>query len=462
MSATPQDFSIWSKLTGNPYPRTPEERMALAPHVRQFVQNIGKQPVAPVERENGMVRAVKAIGKTALAAGVLMGGAVAAHQYLKGDSIEGGSTEEPSGAIQTNSAAGHRVADTMHDVHQNAEEILKGGKLAHPFSKQEASQEVQRVSVREIPKSGPARMTGTIMTNLPLLQPAQGPEAAESSTTAGTPPESLTQYEEAQEAPVSYPAPTHDPREAYQLARKALFAKAHPAQMAAIEATRESLAPSETATQQAVTQAPGMKLGEQTVPTQIRVRQAAKGAPPGSPARETIESGPETQAAKLATAQVPGARRTPSQQEVQELDQLLTRTHGSRLNVEQRVALRNQMPGGEQDIPTTAEYVGSGQTVTPSAQPQAAVDPKAFARGFGRVAATQQQEARIPTSMGRRQPAASDVPGQIQYHREEGRRPDVRAGSHYAFSPQDEESARLARIHHYGYDPHEHESPAWW
>ena len=42
MPVSPQDFALWASSTGNKYPQTPEEKMAMAPHVHEFVRNFGK------------------------------------------------------------------------------------------------------------------------------------------------------------------------------------------------------------------------------------------------------------------------------------------------------------------------------------------------------------------------------------------------------------------------------------
>lgn len=72
MPVSPQDFATWSELTGRPYPRTPAERMALAPEVYSFTRNIGRQGGY---QPSGIRRAIDVIGKTALAAGAIAGAA---------------------------------------------------------------------------------------------------------------------------------------------------------------------------------------------------------------------------------------------------------------------------------------------------------------------------------------------------------------------------------------------------
>lgn len=70
MPVSPQDFALWSRMTGNPYPQTPAERMALAPHVYEYTRQVGRQggpTMGPVRR------AVDIAGKAALAAGAIAG-----------------------------------------------------------------------------------------------------------------------------------------------------------------------------------------------------------------------------------------------------------------------------------------------------------------------------------------------------------------------------------------------------
>ena len=253
-------------MTGNPYPRTPEERMYLAPHVRNYVQNIGRQGTYPVQQESGIKRAVKAVGKTALAAGLLVGGAMAAHHYLKDDDDGGGG-----------GGGGHDIADSLDNIHDAASDVLDGNPLAHPFKEKGTSM----------------RLTGTVMTKLPLLQPAQGPEAAESDIQVGTPFETPVQYEEGQDALIGQPKPG---------AVEKYRASEHYARM---KQQYPGLADIESPTKPA-SSAPGMAYGEEVIPTEIRVRQAAKGAAPGSAARESLRTKPVTETERLATAQVPG------------------------------------------------------------------------------------------------------------------------------------------------------------
>lgn len=42
MPVSPQDFDLWARATGNPYPKNPSERAALTPEVFSFVRNLAK------------------------------------------------------------------------------------------------------------------------------------------------------------------------------------------------------------------------------------------------------------------------------------------------------------------------------------------------------------------------------------------------------------------------------------
>jgi hypothetical protein len=77
MPVSPQDYALWSDLTGNPYPQTPAERMALAPEVYSFTRDVnqGKRPPGAIRR------AVDVIGKAALAAGAIAGGVYLAKNF---------------------------------------------------------------------------------------------------------------------------------------------------------------------------------------------------------------------------------------------------------------------------------------------------------------------------------------------------------------------------------------------
>jgi len=82
MPVSPQDFALWSRITGNPYPQTPTERMALAPQVYEFNKTIGRSGGPNI---SPMRRAVDVVGKAALTAGALAGAAYLGGKYFSGE-----------------------------------------------------------------------------------------------------------------------------------------------------------------------------------------------------------------------------------------------------------------------------------------------------------------------------------------------------------------------------------------
>ena len=76
MAISPNDFSLWARLTGNKYPSTPAERAKKGPEVHNFIQNLdkegmlgGKEPEQPKKEKNLAEK---------IATGALIAGGVAA------------------------------------------------------------------------------------------------------------------------------------------------------------------------------------------------------------------------------------------------------------------------------------------------------------------------------------------------------------------------------------------------
>lgn len=108
MPVSPQDFALWSRMTGNPYPQTPAERMALAPHVYDYTRQIGRQggpTMGPVRR------AVDIAGKAALAAGAIAGASYLASKGLQKLELD----DEPG--------VGSTVAESMPDFTSQASTV---------------------------------------------------------------------------------------------------------------------------------------------------------------------------------------------------------------------------------------------------------------------------------------------------------------------------------------------------
>ena len=86
MPVSPQDYALWSRMTGNPIPTSPAERMAVAPQVHDFSRNFGRRT-----EKSGLRKAVDVIGKAALAAGAVAGAAALADKF--GGTDDGGVEE---------------------------------------------------------------------------------------------------------------------------------------------------------------------------------------------------------------------------------------------------------------------------------------------------------------------------------------------------------------------------------
>ena len=70
MSVSPADFELYSRVTGTPLPRTPQEQMQMAPMVHHFTRNYARQP----QQSNFFQETAENLGKLALLG--LAGGAV--------------------------------------------------------------------------------------------------------------------------------------------------------------------------------------------------------------------------------------------------------------------------------------------------------------------------------------------------------------------------------------------------
>ena len=115
MSASPADFELYSRVTGTPLPRTPQEQMQMAPMVHHFTRNYARQPQQP----NFFQETAENLGKLALLG--LAGGAV------YGLSRQGGqkTPEEPAkGQIGTVNSA---TVDLNPDSSSNRELIDSEG-----------------------------------------------------------------------------------------------------------------------------------------------------------------------------------------------------------------------------------------------------------------------------------------------------------------------------------------------
>ena len=76
MVISPNDFSLWARLTGNKYPSTPAERAKKGPEVQRFIQNLGKEGMLGGKQEEEQKKKKGLPEK--LATGALIAGGVAA------------------------------------------------------------------------------------------------------------------------------------------------------------------------------------------------------------------------------------------------------------------------------------------------------------------------------------------------------------------------------------------------
>ena len=76
MAISPNDFSLWARLTGNKYPSTPKERAQKGPEVQNFIQNLGKEGMLE-GKDTEEPKKENNLGKN-IAKGALIAGGIAA------------------------------------------------------------------------------------------------------------------------------------------------------------------------------------------------------------------------------------------------------------------------------------------------------------------------------------------------------------------------------------------------
>ena len=76
MVISPNDFSLWARLTGNKYPSTPRERAQKGPEVQRFIQNLDKEGMLGGKQEEEQKKDNN-LGKK-IATGALIAGGIAA------------------------------------------------------------------------------------------------------------------------------------------------------------------------------------------------------------------------------------------------------------------------------------------------------------------------------------------------------------------------------------------------
>ena len=90
MPISPQDYSLWSRMTGNRYPRTAKEKAAVGPDVKKFIDNMDKQGAqgGKSEEKTGKVNiSGKQIATGALGVGLVAGAVAAARRQGTRDAV---------------------------------------------------------------------------------------------------------------------------------------------------------------------------------------------------------------------------------------------------------------------------------------------------------------------------------------------------------------------------------------
>ena len=90
MPISPQDYSLWSRMTGNRYPRTAKEKATVGPAVKKFIQNMDKQGAqgGKSEEKSGKINiSGKQIATGALGAGLIAGAVAVARRKGSRDAI---------------------------------------------------------------------------------------------------------------------------------------------------------------------------------------------------------------------------------------------------------------------------------------------------------------------------------------------------------------------------------------
>lgn len=542
MSATPQDFYTWSQLTGNPVPRTAQERMVLAPHVRSFVQNIGRQGGYVPQQQGGLRRAADVIGKTALAAGGLTLAALAGKHYAERGLREAPDVDVYDEGVSSANNGGFTPGggETTPDMGGPTPIAPRGGPTGGMTYEDPWSGSYVTPSVDV------GRPTGVTVTSLPQLPPSNepatvriaaaprpvssgpGPEslAGETNIQLGTPFETPVQRAQGQEDLRMYGQPEAGSVEKFRAGpRYAAMREAYPALREEYPTEPSSLPQVVRESRDVTPPTPAQLLNQGAVAPDVQALQAARGAAPGTVARETIVSQPAPQAERITSSQTFGlenqAPTTPTGATVR------TFPNAPQLSIRHLAALaesgadrtgainalyrnkideaRSQLQGMEQQeaaakarrVGPTAEEARDlmntlnashshlnriqrellrdqlleekynpkvDEVITTSEEPSqvSAQDFLSEKIGKPRMSGVQSVEAQRSQIPSMVIPGKENEAGRIQFHREHGMMPPARAGRSIAFGPQDELSRHLANVQNLGYDPNEVEKPMWW
>ena len=324
MPVSPQDFALWSNLTGNPYPQTPAERMAMAPQVYEFNRNLGRSggPIMSPTR-----RAVDVVGRAALAAGALAGAAYLGSKYLTGEGGDSFGKLDLDDEPQVPPAMIQPVGGMESPV------VQASGDITPPTTSDRFGQDLiaNQTSVVQAAKG--------LSSVKPTTSPIEAKPATQSEVIASQQHFSPGTEEEMLGQGAAEKAAAFRKSRAYAVMQK---------QYPALRETSEELVG-----------APGAETESVVIAEPVRQPAAVRVAKPAI----VVEESPiaEMSSAKSVSAPVAvGVSGGPSSEEIREMDTLLARTH-ARHTPEQRAEIRNKYFAGKYSPETTETIVTETQ-----------------------------------------------------------------------------------------------------
>ena len=379
MSVSPQDFALWSQMTGRPYPQSPAERMALAPEVYSYTRSIGRQggpTMGPIRRT------VDVIGKAALAAGALAGAGYLVSKY-------GGENSPPPTGF------GALALDTEPEVHspevRYAPDVTSvvartSGDITPQPTSDNYNQDIvnnQTALVQDLKglssqkptqvssEAKPATQSAVITTSQSFRPGAEEDQLIGSAVEKANAFRQSKMYETMQRA---YPGLRDTDVEmvgggveAAPTAAVAPVVVVEP-ETRSVE-TQPKLADLFGAQLQALAQSDARlyRSAGQHIGAMRQILNEAGGASQGASQESQLAIAPAARSAAVG----------PSPEEIRDLDKTLLLAHGASTNRIQRESMRNEMlakkySGQSESSP---EYVGTGETVAAATQPSA---PKEF------------------------------------------------------------------------------------
>jgi hypothetical protein len=367
MSVSPQDFALWSQMTGRPYPQSPAERMALAPEVYSYTRSIGRQggpTMGPVRRT------VDVIGKAALAAGALAGAGYLVSKY------GGENPPPPGGNPPPPTGFGALALDTEPEVHSPEVRYAP-----------DVTSVVARTSGDITPQPTSDNYNQDVVSNqTAFVQDLKGlssqkPTQVSSETKPATQSAVITSSQSFRPGAEEDQLIGGAVEKANAFRQSKMYETMQRAYPGLRDTDVEILGGAETAPAAAVAPVVVVQPETRSVETQPKVADLL-----GAQLQEAAQSdarlyrsasqhvGAMKQKVNELEGTQPAPARGPSQDEIRDLDSTLIRSHGN-LNRIQREDLRNQLLSkkyGEQSAP---DYVSAGETVSTGMQVGA---PKEF------------------------------------------------------------------------------------